>query len=131
MAAGFTKPYVDALLAVAGSAEATSALLPDLDAFARTLGASPDLREVLRNPSVERAHKAAVWSVGRHQLEVGLVSRQAQELDVSGLRRLVNDRGLHLVAEAAHVQRAGLGHVPHYDAYVMELQPHASPLARR
>lgn len=58
MAAGFTKPYVDALLAVAGSAEAASALLPDLDAFARTLGASPELREVLRNPSVERARRA-------------------------------------------------------------------------
>ena len=58
MAAGFTKPYVDALLAVAGSAEAASALLPDLDAFARTFGASAELREVLRNPAVERVRKA-------------------------------------------------------------------------
>lgn len=58
MAAGFTKPYVDALLAVAGSAEAASALLPDLDAIARTLGTSPELREILRNPAVERSRKA-------------------------------------------------------------------------
>ncbi len=58
MAAGFTRPYVDALLSVAGSAVAVVALLPDLDGFARTLSAAPDLREVLRNPAVDRATKA-------------------------------------------------------------------------
>ena len=58
MAAGFTKPYVDALLAVAGSPGAAAALLPDLDAFGRAMDTAPDLREVLRNPAVERARKA-------------------------------------------------------------------------
>ncbi|HQR45754.1 MAG TPA: ATP synthase F1 subunit delta [Thermoanaerobaculia bacterium] len=57
MAAGFTNSYVEALLAVAGSADAASALLPDLDAFGRALDAAPDLREVLRNPAVDRARK--------------------------------------------------------------------------
>lgn len=58
MAASFTRPYVDALLAVAGSPGAAGALLSDLDAFARALETSPELREVFRNPSVERARKA-------------------------------------------------------------------------
>ena len=58
MAAGFTRPYVDALFAVAGSAAAVEALLPDLDGFARTLGASVEFREAFRNPALDRATKA-------------------------------------------------------------------------
>ena len=57
MAAGFTRPYVDALLSVAGSPAAVEALLPDLDAVARGLGASADLRELLRNPALDRKAK--------------------------------------------------------------------------
>ncbi len=57
MAAAFTKPYVDALLSVAGSTAAVEALLPDLESFSRTLTSAADLREVLRNPAVDRAAK--------------------------------------------------------------------------
>jgi F-type H+-transporting ATPase subunit delta len=58
--AGFTRPYVDALLAVAGSPAAVAALMPDIEAFSRALGAAADLREVLRNPAVDRAAKVAL-----------------------------------------------------------------------
>jgi F-type H+-transporting ATPase subunit delta len=71
MAAGFTRPYVDALLSVAGSAKAVAELLPDLDGFARALGAAPDLREVLRNPAVDRATKAKLLETVLEKLGTG------------------------------------------------------------
>jgi len=71
MAAGFTRPYVDALLAVAGSPKAVEALLPDLEGFSRMLGASPDLREVLRNPAVDRATKTSLLDAVAHRLGTG------------------------------------------------------------
>jgi len=71
MAAGFTRPYVDALLSVAGSTEAVAALLPDLDGFARALGAAPDLREVLRNPAVDRATKSKLLNAVVAKLGTG------------------------------------------------------------
>jgi len=91
MAAGFTKPYVDALLAVAGSAGAATALLPDLDAVARTLGTSPELRELFRNPAVERTRKADLLGavtaklgtapLAVRLLQVLLVNRRLPHLD--------------------------------------------------
>jgi len=71
VAAGFTRPYVDALLSVAGSAKAVAALLPELDGFARALGAAPDLREVLRNPAVDRATKAKLLETVLAKLGTG------------------------------------------------------------
>ena len=71
MAAGYTKPYVDALFSVAGSAQAVEALLPDLDAFARVLGASADLREVLRNPALDRATKSQLLGAVTAKLGTG------------------------------------------------------------
>lgn len=71
MATGFTRPYVDALLSVAGSAKAVAELLPDLDGFARTLGSAPDLREVLRNPAVDRTTKAALLEAVLARLGTG------------------------------------------------------------
>lgn len=60
MAERFTKPYVDALFGVAGSADAVEALLPSLAAFAASLAASDDLRALLANPGVDRARRRAV-----------------------------------------------------------------------
>jgi len=71
VAAGFTRPYVDALLSVAGSAAAVAALLPDLDTFARALGTAVDLREVLRNPAVDRATKAQLLATVLAKLGTG------------------------------------------------------------
>ncbi len=60
MRARFTKPYVDALFEVAGSAEAVQRLLPGLEDFLRTLRSSDDLRRVLLDPGVERERKNAL-----------------------------------------------------------------------
>ncbi len=52
----FVKPYVDALFAVAGPA-GVEPLVGELDSFARMLGASAELREVLQHPGLDRAKK--------------------------------------------------------------------------
>jgi len=54
MAARFTKPYADALFAVAGSVEAVEALLPSLEAFANAMKTSDELRKHLLNPGLDR-----------------------------------------------------------------------------
>lgn len=58
--AAFTRPYVDALFEVAGSADAVEALLPSLDTFARALEASGELRTVLANPALGRRERRAL-----------------------------------------------------------------------
>ena len=90
MAAGYTKPYVDALFAVAGSVPAVEALLPDLDGFARVLGASADLREVFRNPALDRATKSELLGAVTSKLGTGPLA--ARLLSVL----LVNRRLTHL-----------------------------------
>ena len=60
MAANFTKPYVDALFEVLGSADAVEKLLPNLDAFAALLAGNAELRLVLRNPGLDRKRKSAI-----------------------------------------------------------------------
>ncbi len=92
MAAGFTRPYVDALLSVAGSSEAVAALLPDLERFSRTLAAAADLRELLRNPAVDRATKAALLDAVAARLEMG-------SLPARLLRVLLANRRLTHLAE--------------------------------
>ncbi len=62
MAEPFAKPYVDALLEVAGSPAAAEALLPGLDALAALLRESDELRAVLGDPGVGRERKNAVLS---------------------------------------------------------------------
>lgn len=56
----FTRPYVDALFEVAGSADAVEALLPALDSLARALSDSEELRAFVGNPGVGRKEKRAV-----------------------------------------------------------------------
>ena len=56
----FARPYVDALLGVAGSADAVEALLPALDTMARALEANEELRAFLSNPGVGRKEKRAL-----------------------------------------------------------------------
>ncbi len=76
MATGFARPYVDALLAVAGSPAAVAALLPDLEAFERALEESPDLRDVLRNPVLDRGTKSRLLGEVTAKLGTGpLASR--------------------------------------------------------
>lgn len=86
MAAGFTRPYVDALLSVAGSTQAVEALLPDLDGFARALGAAPDLREVLRNPAVDRATKSALLGAVATRLATGPLATRLLEVLLANRR---------------------------------------------
>ncbi|MEO6326264.1 MAG: ATP synthase F1 subunit delta [Thermoanaerobaculia bacterium] len=60
MAANFTKPYVDALFEVLGSADTVQEQLPTLDAFAALLSGNAELRMVLRNPGIDRTRKGAI-----------------------------------------------------------------------
>src|SRR5512141_1579173 len=60
MPARFTKPYVDALFAVAGSSDAVEKMLPGLESFGRTLDGSAELKAVLRNPGIDRERKNAL-----------------------------------------------------------------------
>ena len=92
MAAGFTRPYVDALLSVAGSVKAVEGLLPDLDAFSRALGAAADLRELLRNPAVDRATKGALLDAVVSRLGTGPLSARL-------LRVLLANRRLPRLAD--------------------------------
>lgn len=90
MAERFTRPYVDAFFAVAGSAAAVDAELPALDGVASAFGANPDLGKVLGNPGIERARrkalldavagKAGIGTLGGRLLDVLLQNRRAQRL---------------------------------------------------
>ena len=79
MRARFTKPYVDALFAVAGGTAAVEALVPRLEGFAKALRSSDELRAVLKNPGIERERKNA--------LVTAIVRRDA--LDGLGMRFLL------------------------------------------
>ena len=59
-ASGFARPYVDALFEVAGSADSVEALLGPLDAVARALEGSEELRAFLKNPGVGRKEKRSL-----------------------------------------------------------------------
>ena len=52
MAERFTRPYVDAFFAVAGSADVADAQLPALAAVAQAIDTNPDLAKVLANPGI-------------------------------------------------------------------------------
>lgn len=90
MAERFTRPYVDAFFAVAGSAEAVDAQLPALTTVAHAIDASPDLAKVLANPGIERprrkalldavAQKAGVGTLGARLLDVLLQNRRVHRL---------------------------------------------------
>lgn len=56
----FARPYVDALFEVAGSPDAVEALLPSLDAVARALEGSDELRAFATNPAIGRRDKKAL-----------------------------------------------------------------------
>ena len=90
MAERFTRPYVDAFFAVAGSAGAVDAQLPALDAVARAIESNAELAKVLANPGVERtrrkalldavAQKVGVDTLGARLLEVLLQNRRVHRL---------------------------------------------------
>lgn len=90
MAERFTRPYVDAFFAVAGSAEAVDAQLPALDAVAHAIESNTELSKVLANPGVERtrrkalldavAAKVGVDTLGGRLLDVLLQNRRVHRL---------------------------------------------------
>jgi F-type H+-transporting ATPase subunit delta len=105
MAARFTKPYVDALFEVAGSAENVEALLGKLDGFSSALRESPELRAVLSNPGIERDKKNALVSavasrVGMNGLGTRLLTTllhnnrllKLEEVAAAARQRLDKDR---------------------------------------
>lgn len=81
----FARPYVDALLEVAGSVDAVEALLPPLDVVAAALASSDDLRAVLANPAIGRKEKRAL---------VAALAETAKAPELAGrLLRALLDRG--------------------------------------
>lgn len=90
MAERFTRPYVDAFFAVAGSAEAADEQLPALDTVAAAIASSADLAKVLANPGIEKprrkalldavAAKAGVGALGGRLLDVLLQNRRVHRL---------------------------------------------------
>lgn len=90
MAERFTRPYVDAFFAVAGSAEGVDGELEPLAAVARAIASSPELAKVLANPGVEKARrkalldalaeKAGVRTLGARLLDVLLQNRRVHRL---------------------------------------------------
>jgi F-type H+-transporting ATPase subunit delta len=90
MAERFTRPYVDAFFAVAGTADAVDAQLPALAIVADAISANPELARVLANPGVERprrkavldavAQKAGVAVLGSRLLDVLLQNRRVHRL---------------------------------------------------
>ncbi|HMM34533.1 MAG TPA: ATP synthase F1 subunit delta [Thermoanaerobaculia bacterium] len=90
--AAFTRPYVDALFEVAGSADAVEALLPSLEAVARALDASEELRAFSTNPAIPRAAKRAL---------VASLAGNAGAPELAGrLLRTLLDRGRFLALSA-------------------------------
>jgi F-type H+-transporting ATPase subunit delta len=90
MAERFTRPYVDAFFAVAGSAEAVDAQLPALAIVAQAIDGNPDLAKALGNPGIERprrkalldavAGKAGVETLGGRLLDILLQNRRVHRL---------------------------------------------------
>lgn len=58
--AAFARPYVDALFEVAGTPDAVEEVLPPLDAFARAMESSAELRTALASPALGREPKRAL-----------------------------------------------------------------------
>jgi F-type H+-transporting ATPase subunit delta len=84
----FARPYVDALFEVAGSADAVDALLPSLDAVARALEGSEELRVFVTNPGIGRKEKRAL---------VASLAETAKAPEVAArLLRALLDRGRFL-----------------------------------
>jgi F-type H+-transporting ATPase subunit delta len=90
MAERFTRPYVDAFFAVAGSAGAVDAELPALAVVAQAIDANPELAKILANPGVEKtrrkaildavAQKAGIGALGGRLLDVLLQNRRVHRL---------------------------------------------------
>lgn len=89
MAERFTRPYVEALFAVAPP-DAIAEMLPSLAAFGVTLAASASLQGFFRNPAVPRERKVAAVSslaaqagitgVGARLLQILLANRRLLQL---------------------------------------------------
>jgi len=100
----FVKPYVDALFAVGGSA-GVEALVPELDAFARMLGASAELREVLQHPGLDRKKKDELVDALAKKAELGALATRFVHV-LSGNRRLIHLPDV-LAAVRARLDRQG------------------------
>lgn len=111
MAERFAKPYVDALFDVAETLYAVEALVPGLEAFAKTIARSDDLRAVIRNPGLDRASKAAVVQAIAQKEELG-------ELGTRFLTTLLGNRRLHRLPDVILAIRERVDH----DRKVQEAQ---------
>ena len=84
----FVKPYVDALFAVAGPG-GVEPLVPELDAFARMLGASAELRDVLQHPGLDRTKKDELVEALAKKAGLGVLATRLVHV-LSGNRRLTH-----------------------------------------
>lgn len=84
----FIKPYVDALFAVGGTA-GVEPLVPELEAFARMLGASAELREVLQHPGLDRKKKDELVEALAKKAGLGTLATRLVHV-LSANRRLIH-----------------------------------------
>jgi F-type H+-transporting ATPase subunit delta len=81
MSPRFTRPYVEALFAVAGSPDGVAELLPGLEAFAAALRTNADLGKLLLNPGLDRAKRQALFDAVTAKLGItGIGERLLQTL---------------------------------------------------
>jgi F-type H+-transporting ATPase subunit delta len=88
MAERFTRPYVDAFFAVAGSDAAVDAELPALDAVAQALASSPELAKVLANPGIDRPRRKALLDAVAQKVGTGTLASRL-------LDALLQNRRIH------------------------------------
>ena len=113
MAAGFTRPYVDALFEVAGGVSNVEKELGPLQAFAAALHAAPELGRTLRNPGLPKARREALLDavaektgcgeLGRRLLRVVLQNRRLSALGdlLAAIRKRLDREGNVVEARVA------------------------------
>jgi F-type H+-transporting ATPase subunit delta len=100
----FARPYARAIMDVAGSPQAASALRGELMGFESALRKSPELRELFANPAIDLASKQNVARTIASKLKAGDQAKKIVEVLVSNHR--INDLGAILEAVSAYVNTA-------------------------
>ena len=100
----FARPYARAIMDVAGTPQAASALRGELLGFAGSLRNSSELRELFANPAVDLATKQNVAKSIGSKLKLGDLAKKVVEVLVINHR--INDLGAILDAVGAYVNAA-------------------------
>lgn len=100
----FARPYARALIEVAGSAQAASAIRGELLRFEKALAESEELRSVYANPAVEQSAKIAVTQSIAKRMKLSELATRMLEVLVRSHR--INDLAAILAAVSEYVNKA-------------------------